>query len=130
MSSAKVSSDAGTQVVGHSRRVREQQRSGLADEGVPAGVLLPAPPVAAFAAQPVRNDLHVAELARDAEPAPFDPAAEHDPATDTGPEVDHDQMVLSRPAPNRHSAQLEALASLSTVMGSPIRSNRASRSGS
>ena len=36
----------------------------------------------------------MAELARDAEPAPFDPAAEHDPATDTGPEVDHDQMAL------------------------------------
>ena len=41
----------------------------------------------------VRNDLHVAELARDAKAATLDPAAEHDPAADTGPEVDHDQMA-------------------------------------
>ena len=48
------------------------QRPGLADQGVAAGVLLPAAAVAALAAVPAGDDLHVAELARDAEAAALD----------------------------------------------------------
>ena len=45
---------------------------------LPRGVLLPAAAVAALAAVAVGHDLHVAELARDAEPAADDAPVEHD----------------------------------------------------
>src|SRR5690606_37240639 len=44
--------------------------AGLVDEGVAAGVLLPAAAVAAAAAAAVRDDPEVAHLRADAEPAP------------------------------------------------------------
>ena len=49
------------------RRVRPRQLAGLADQRVAGGVLLPAAAVAALAAVAARHDLHVPELAGDAE---------------------------------------------------------------
>ncbi len=65
------------------------------------GVLLPAAPVAALAATPVRDELLVPELAGQAVPAPLQPAVGEDRTTDAGAEGEHDEVALApaRPEP-------------------------------
>ena len=84
------------------RRVGGGQLAGLAHERVAAGVLLPAAAVAALAAATAGHDLHVAELARHAEPAALQRAVEQQRAADAGAEVDADEMRLA--ARRRRSA--------------------------
>ena len=81
--------------VARDRGVGVDQRPGLAHEGVAAGVLLPAAAVAALAAVPARDDLHVAELAGDAEAAALDLAVDEDAAADAGAEGHHHHVGLA-----------------------------------
>ncbi len=67
----------------------------VADQGVPAGVLLPAAEVAAAALHPAGDGLHVAELAAHAPAAPVDGAAEDEAAADAGADGDGDEVALA-----------------------------------
>ena len=82
--------------VGH-RRVGRDQLAGVADQGVARGVLLPAATVAALAAVPVGDDLHVAELAGHPVRAAEDPVVDDQRAADAGAERDaQDEAVAAR----------------------------------
>ena len=91
---AAVASDALEQVA-RDRGVGVDHRPGLAHERVAAGVLLPAAAVAALAPVPARDDLHVAELARDAEAAALHLSADEDAAADAGAEGHHHHVGLA-----------------------------------
>src|SRR5690606_4376206 len=81
----------------------------LVDEGVAAGVLLPAAAVAAAAAAAVRDDPEVAHLRADAEPAPVELAVDDDAAADPGAEGHQDEEVLAAPgAEDRKSTRLNS----------------------
>ncbi len=77
------------------RRVGGGQLARLPDQRVAGAVLLPAAAVAARAAVSAGDDLHVAELAGDAELAALDLAVLQDGAADAGTEGDHDEVVLA-----------------------------------
>src|SRR3954447_5478591 len=77
------------------RGVGVGQRPGLADQGVAAGVLLPAAPVAALATVPAGDDLHVAELPRDAEPAALDLPVDEEATADAGAQRHHHDVGLA-----------------------------------
>src|SRR5690606_8272999 len=69
----------------------------LVDEGVAAGVLLPAAAVAAAAAAAVWDDPEVAHVRADAEPAPVELAVDDDAAADPGAEGHQYEEVLAAP---------------------------------
>ncbi len=73
---------------------------------------------------------HVAELAARADPSALEPAAEHQPAADPGPDREHHDVVdAPPPAPCRASARTAQLPSLSTVTGRPSRSDMTASNG-
>ena len=98
---------------------RSEARPRGADQGVAAGVLLPAPVAATSAQPPVGDQAQVSELGPDAVGAALQSAPEHDAPADAGSDRDHDQIGVPRPAPNRNSPHAAAFASFSMTVGRP-----------